>query len=198
MPIYQSAMNSGSLVSRQHKTPNISFLTETNSMSHFRTVAWPAWLPFKHLAHLRCCIFSPQHTGDLSPAPTCFLQVTPHGLVISVIMQDEPTQVLENFHHLQLLPVCTKHVFEGALGMHSSLMLTFPLPPPLTQPCAVVTSAKVLHRHLQSTKYAHCSKEREPLIGMHTRSWGCCIRKCQHRLNLVPEWLPHCGTGGHE
>jgi hypothetical protein len=38
--------------------------------------------------------------------------------------------------------------------MHSSLMLAFPLPTPLTQRCVVMTSGEVLDQRLQSTSCA--------------------------------------------
>ena len=91
---------------------------------------------------------------DPSPAPSCLPQVRPHGLGVSVIIRDEPPQVLENLHPFQFFPVRRKRTFEGLLGTHGSRMLPFPLPSPLTQLCAMVTSIEVLHRRLQSTTLA--------------------------------------------
>jgi hypothetical protein len=84
----------------------------------------------------------------------CLSQIRPHGLGVGIIVRDEPSQVLENFHPFQLLPVTHEHTVKGLLGMRGSHMLTLPLPSSLAQPCAMVTSVEVLHRRLQSTSIA--------------------------------------------
>jgi hypothetical protein len=43
----------------------------------------------------------------------------------------------------------------------------------------------------------HCGKGRGTLNWDAHKILGCRIRKYRRRLNLVPEWPPHCGTG-HE
>jgi hypothetical protein len=133
---------------------DISYSTETNSMSHSHARAQPAWSLCKTSLHFGGCVFSPQRTGDPSPAPSCFPQVAPHGLVVGVIIRYQPPQVLENFDPFQVLPARTKRAFEGLLGACSSLMLAFPLPSPLTQLCVEMASGEVLCRRLQSTTCA--------------------------------------------
>jgi hypothetical protein len=91
---------------------------------------------------------------DPSPAPLCLSQIQPHSLGVGVIVHNEPSQVLENFHPFQLLPVTREHTVKGLLGTCGSRMLTLPLPSSLAQPCVMVTSVEVLHRHLQSTLIA--------------------------------------------
>jgi hypothetical protein len=45
-------------------------------------------------------------------------------------------------------------MFEGSLGMHSSLMLAFPLQPLLAELCTEMTSGEVFDWHLKSTTCA--------------------------------------------
>jgi len=80
-------------------------------------------------------------------------------LVISIIARNQPTQILENFHPFQRLLVACKHLLKSLLGTHGGRMLTLPLPPPLTQLCAVMTSIEILHRRLQTTTIASGKRE---------------------------------------
>ena len=98
---------------------NVSCSMETNSMSHSHTGAQPACLLVEHPVDFGCHIFSPQDMGDLCPAPSCFPQVTPYGLVVGIIIGYQPSQELKNLNPLQVLSACTKRVLE----ICSSLML---------------------------------------------------------------------------
>ncbi len=54
-------------------------------------------------------------------------------------MRDEPSQVLENLHPVQLVPVTCEYMVEGLLGTRGGRMLTPSLPSSLAQLCAMVT-----------------------------------------------------------